>query len=315
MKLSVVICTYNGATYIADKLKSILNQTRHIDEIVVSDDGSTDNTIETVKNVFKEECFDNYRIIINKPGKGVANNFLSALKIATGEYVFLCDQDDIWDKEKVDIFEQYIKSNHGMAYFSDGDLIDSDGNKLSGTLWEAIPFSLTMLKNQNIFSLMLNRSIVTGSAMAVSRELIAQCKLNCIPEGWIHDDFLGFIAATENSIYPIDKRLYCYRQHGNNIVGAEKLSLAQKMNKWFNSIGRMSSERTRRYKKYSSIAPYCNEIYKSELKSCIAFWKNMCMLNNASTGDAIKIIFKNREGYMKYYTGLRGQVKDLLSCL
>ena len=104
--ISVCIATYNGERYIGEQIKSILNQLNSSDEIIVSDDGSKDKTIDVVKS------FDDKRIrIIDGPRKGSPiSNFENALKAAKGEYIFTADQDDVWTDDKVRTCMRYLQS-------------------------------------------------------------------------------------------------------------------------------------------------------------------------------------------------------------
>ena len=127
--ISVAIATYNGEKYIEEQLKSILSQLNIDDEIIISDDGSTDNTINIINSM------NDKRIkLIQGPKKGVKQNFANAISNCSGKYIFLSDQDDIWVNNKVDkvlnIFEnnKYDCITHN-CYVVNGDnseiIIDS----------------------------------------------------------------------------------------------------------------------------------------------------------------------------------------------
>lgn len=103
--LSVVVCTYNGANYLRQQLDSLFAQTLMPDEIVLHDDGSTDGTLEIAEE-YRQRAFRlsglDFRIISNKGPHGVNGNFFGALSAARGEYIAICDQDDIWEPTKLD---------------------------------------------------------------------------------------------------------------------------------------------------------------------------------------------------------------------
>ena len=113
MKCSICLATYNGEKYIQELLNSILCQIDINDEIIVSDDYSTDNTLTIIRS------FNDFRIKIfmNQGKRGVVNNFGNALKYASGDYIFLCDQDDVWFSNKKNIC---------ISYLDDADLIVTD---------------------------------------------------------------------------------------------------------------------------------------------------------------------------------------------
>ena len=120
VKISVCIATYNGEKYIRDQLESILSQLDFCDEIVVSDDHSSDKTIAIIKS-FND---DRIRVIYNSGQKGYTSNFENALKHAKGEYIFLSDQDDIWLKGKVDKCMEYLQDYDFVV--SDAVIVNQD---------------------------------------------------------------------------------------------------------------------------------------------------------------------------------------------
>ena len=101
MKISCVIATYNGEKYIAEQLESLFYQTRQFEEVLIFDDCSTDLTVKIVKQFIREKHLNNWFISVNEINKGFSKNFFEGLQKATGDFIFLCDQDDIWYKDKV----------------------------------------------------------------------------------------------------------------------------------------------------------------------------------------------------------------------
>lgn len=99
MTVSVVLCTYNGAKYLAAQIDSIISQTYPVDEIVVQDDGSTDETMEILRHY--SGLHPNIKVYQNEMTLGVNNSFLSATERASGDYISWCDQDDIWHPDKI----------------------------------------------------------------------------------------------------------------------------------------------------------------------------------------------------------------------
>ena len=108
MKISVVMATYNGEKYITEQLDTIRNQTRKIDELVVCDDRSKDNTVSVVKAYIKEHNLeDAWAIHVNERNLGYANNFHRATLMATGDLIFFSDQDDLWREDKIEIMANH----------------------------------------------------------------------------------------------------------------------------------------------------------------------------------------------------------------
>ena len=103
MRTSVVMATYNGEKYLKEQLDSIFCQTKPVDEVIICDDGSKDGTIEIIEKYITEKNLNlSWKLIKNKKNLGYADNFHQGLALATGEYIFFADQDDVWCEDKVE---------------------------------------------------------------------------------------------------------------------------------------------------------------------------------------------------------------------
>ena len=125
MKISVCIATYNGEKYIKEQLSSILSQLEENDEVIISDDSSTDNTIQIVEN-FKDKRI---RIFREQKFKSPIYNFENAISKATGDIIFLSDQDDIWHKAKVHKIKQYLSNEDITCIVTNASIIDEEGKE------------------------------------------------------------------------------------------------------------------------------------------------------------------------------------------
>jgi glycosyltransferase involved in cell wall biosynthesis len=159
MKISVCMATYNGEKYIKEQLDSILNQISQNDEIIISDDNSTDNTIEILKSYNDKRI----KIYLNNKDKGYTKNFENALEKVSGDVIFLCDQDDIWVNNKIE---------KTLVYFKDYDFIISDNkvvNKDLNTIYES-HFNVCNTKKGFFNNLLLPRYV--GACMAFKKEVL-----------------------------------------------------------------------------------------------------------------------------------------------
>lgn len=130
MKISVILAMYNGEKYIIDQLDSILNQTRLPDEVLISDDKSTDKSVETVRGFIKQNGLDNWKLIENNKNVGWRSNFSNLIEQSSGEIVFLSDQDDIWDHDKLRLMEQAFQvSPQAEVIVSDYVPLASDSDR------------------------------------------------------------------------------------------------------------------------------------------------------------------------------------------
>jgi glycosyltransferase involved in cell wall biosynthesis len=127
------MCTYNGAEFLPAQLESIFRQTRPADEIVVCDDGSTDETRSLIPEsvVFHE----------NEKNLGTVKNFEKAIGLCTGDVVVLSDQDDVWRQDKLQLIEEAFSRNPNVGLvFSDADVVDEQLNPLGRRMWDEVGF-------------------------------------------------------------------------------------------------------------------------------------------------------------------------------
>ncbi|MDR3129903.1 MAG: glycosyltransferase [Tannerellaceae bacterium] len=128
-KVSVVMCTYNGAKYLREQLESIIRQTYPIYEIIIQDDCSTDNTFEILKEYSKK--YSHISISVNQQTIGINGNFFSAMNRATGDYIAISDQDDIWESHKIEkqiasIGDNWLSFHFSKPFSEDGSVVYFD---------------------------------------------------------------------------------------------------------------------------------------------------------------------------------------------
>lgn len=112
MKISVIIATYNGAKFIEEQFDSILAQSVQPDEVIITDDGSKDNTREIVQQYIDDHGLNAvWHLLINERNKGYAKNFLDGAMNTTGDIIFFCDQDDIWTNDRIKKMSDVMDSN------------------------------------------------------------------------------------------------------------------------------------------------------------------------------------------------------------
>ncbi|MEA2020071.1 MAG: glycosyltransferase family 2 protein [Campylobacterota bacterium] len=202
MKISVCIATYNGERYIKEQLDSILDQLEVNDEVVISDDSSTDNTIEIIKsyNDIKIRLFENQKF------KSPIYNFENALKQANGDIIILSDQDDIWKPNKIETIKMYMKEYD--LVLSDADIIDENGKSLNESFYKLNGSKSGLVKN-------IVKNSYLGCTMAFNRKILGK-SLPFPKDIPMHDWWIGLIAEMYGKTYFIEDRLISYRRHGNN---------------------------------------------------------------------------------------------------
>ncbi|MCD8338562.1 MAG: glycosyltransferase family 2 protein [Lachnospiraceae bacterium] len=248
MKLSVAMCTHNGAEYIRDQLDSILSQALPISEIVICDDDSEDDTLGIIEEYKTDYQDTDWKIYRNRPALGVTSNFEKAISLCTGDIIFTSDQDDVWYEKKVSRMIQAFEENpKAVLVFCNADVTEADTTMIRGEFWKTIPFDETQ-RNKfltgDVYDVLRRHNVVTGAMMAMKRDFALQC-MPFPKGGMLHDDWLALCAPVYGGIVPVDERLIAYRQHGNNEVGAglyqhavRWLKNARKRKPWAHAVER-----------------------------------------------------------------------------
>src|ERR1044072_5504930 len=140
MKISVAMCTYNGAEFLPAQLHSIIAQSRPPDEIIICDDGSTDDT-QDLLNKFAAESPVPINLYFNDHNLGSVKNFERAIWLCSGDVIALSDQDDVWRSGKLLLFETVLNSSPSAGIvFSDAAIVDEKLNPLHRRMWEEVGF-------------------------------------------------------------------------------------------------------------------------------------------------------------------------------
>lgn len=227
---SVALCTFNGAEYVEEQLRSIVGQTARPGEIVVSDDGSVDGTAPLVRGLLEASGIS-YRVIENAKALGVTKNFEQAVLAATGDIVVLCDQDDIWHPQRLERALAAFDARPDLTlFFSDARMVDAAGTPLGYSLFDALEISAVdrqAIHTDNAFSTLLRRNVATGATMAFRRSLLEVAAP--FPVEWVHDEWLTVLAAAVGQVDLLEEPLIDYRQHGGNQIGAREPSLGHKI--------------------------------------------------------------------------------------
>lgn len=232
LKVSVVLCTYNGEAYLGEQLDSLLAQTRLPDEVVLGDDGSADSTIAMLESfmVRAQSKGVSTRLIRQSVNQGFVENFSRTLRLASGDLLFLCDQDDLWSSEKLALMEQRFVDDPDLLLLStDARLVDAQGADLGLSLFNALELralELRQLHEGKGFDVLLCRSLATGATVGMRRALIDDALP--VGDGWIHDEWLAIVASSLGKVDVLEQQLIDYRQHGRNQVGMRKRGLRDK---------------------------------------------------------------------------------------
>jgi glycosyltransferase involved in cell wall biosynthesis len=230
-RISVAMCTYNGARFLAQQLESIVAQTRLPDELVVCDDGSADESAEIVRKFAKKAPFP-VRLEVNEKNLGSSKNFEKAIGLCQGDLIALADQDDVWKPRKLGVLETVLENHPEVGYaFSDAEMIDASGRPTGQGLWASLRINaghINLLRGTNQFPILLGRATVTGATMAFRASL--KSTLLPISCHLVHDYWIAAVASGIGAFgIPIDEKLIQYRQHNGQQIGPGSKSLIEKV--------------------------------------------------------------------------------------
>lgn len=221
--ISVAMCTYNGARFLPEQLESIAGQTLPIDELVVTDDGSTDRTRE-VLHEFAQKVPFKVSVCVNEQNLGSTKNFEKCLGLCSGDIIFLCDQDDVWHPNKVADQVAYFTANpYQDAVFSNATIINEQSQRVEGTIWDEVQFTdrlQSRWRNGNAHEILFGGYVVTGATLAIRREALDRLVPfpTEVPQ-LIHDAWIALVLSLEDKIGFVEDPLLSYRVHQTQQVG------------------------------------------------------------------------------------------------
>jgi glycosyltransferase involved in cell wall biosynthesis len=254
------MATYNGAKHIQEQLDSFLEQTRIPDELVVCDDGSTDDTLDILERFHVKAPFD-VKIYRNEINLGFTKNFEQALLKCSGDLLFLSDQDDLWFNNKLSEVERVFLANATkLLVVSDGNLVDENLN------WHGVTALSQVLSGYGS-----SDALVVGALTAMRKEYLSFALP--VPEGLVgHDIWLHNLARHLDTRFIIDHSLQSIRRHSSNTSN------------WVAS----SVTKINRY-----------DVFKSQLKTVVSDGYEDRILINQSTSERLYLISEKVDYFSK----------------
>lgn len=230
MRISVAMCTYNGADFLPAQLASIAEQTVRPDELIICDDASTDKT-RAVLESFARTSRVPVSLYFSDENVGFIKNFERAIDLCTGDVIALSDQDDVWHSDKLQRIEQSFKDNPAAGLvFSDAELVDRNLKPLGQRIWNAVGFDThkqKLLREGRSLDVLVNGWTVTGATMAFRADYVKLALPIPTNIAMIHDGWIALIVAAVADVVFIEEPLIEYRQHERQQVGAPKRSAGQ----------------------------------------------------------------------------------------
>lgn len=293
MRKSVAMATYNGAEYIVEQLESIRTQTVPVDEVIICDDCSKDNTVEIVRKYIDENGLnESWHIEVNEKNKGYASNFIGAVRKTTGDLIFLCDQDDIWVQDRVEVMTNIMEKQQDICLLcSEFESFVSSPDAPEVPSWEKKQFrrdnTLEHLpfKAHNIF---IN---CQGCSMCIRKEFWEKVR-NEWYEGWAHDEFVWRMALCLDGLYVYHGVTLKRRLHSNNVT-MHKMRDLQKRIRFLEDL-KKSHEATLTFAKK---LPMSEKDYRLLERNIIASQLRIELLRDKKIFHTIPLFFKYFDCY------------------
>lgn len=299
--ISLVMSTYNGSKYLIEQLESIRLQTRVIDEVIISDDCSTDDTFQILKDYVEKYNLLNWNVIKNEENKGWRRNFQELIKMTNGDIVFPCDQDDIWELDKVSNMTRIMEQNPNIKLLASNYTPFYEKNAQTIKLRKDEKLndgSVCRLDNDRGFFNIMR----PGCVYSFRRELIQYMDEYCSLDDE-HDAFLWRIANVLGSVYIYNKSTIQFRRHLKNASRKERVTLTSRQKKILNY-----DKKIERLENFSR-----NHLLDIESKSFerIEKYRNWIDLRKSLTKNRSLRTYVKLFKYRKCYYSLKTYIADL----
>jgi len=281
--VSVALCTYNGEKFISQQLDSILGQTYRNLELVIVDDCSTDDTFYIISSYAQKD--DRIKSFKNEVNLGYNKNFERAIKLTTGEFIAISDQDDIWLPHKI----ESLLNNIGDSWliFSNSSLMDDKGADKQGEILLGHNPAIDGYKG------LLLANFITGHTTLFKREFVNY--FLPIPSIGFYDWWMGFVALYYQKITFLNEVLTQYRIHDDSVI-QKRLNPGKVKTEENNTINEMLSA----FLKYEHLH-HTDKLFISRLKD--AFNKR---LKGKSSFPLIKMVYKHYDELFPYHKKRKG---------
>lgn len=240
--IDILLSTYNGEKYIKEQLDSIISQTNINWQLKIRDDGSTDKTIEIIEGYI--QVYSN-KIILCKDDNGRLGSTLSfskLLELSSSKYIMLCDQDDVWLNNKIEITLNgmlEMENRYGdipLMVFTDLREVDQELNLISESFIKSQKLDPTIINNATKLASM---NVVAGCTTMINKKAI-QYILPIYSKYVTHDQWIAINIAKFGKIKYLDVATILYRQHSNNVLGAYKIGISYFFNKIMQPIKQLN---------------------------------------------------------------------------
>lgn len=288
-KITILLSSFNGEKYIKEQIDSLLRQTYKNISILVRDDGSTDNTLNILREYEKKGLLKWYNGKNLKP----ANSFMDLIcKAPKSDFYAFCDQDDVWLDDKIEIAIDKLKkldSNLPLLYYGTPRIVDK--NLVEIKRLSCINDSMTSFRE------MLIETNATGCTMVFNKTLLELLKSKKPKFILMHDDWIYRVCLATNGLVVHDDDVHIlYRQHNDNVVGTSS-TIYGKLKKKIKDLKKMKNIR---YNVIKTLYECYNELMNDEnLKLC-----SLILNYQKKISIKFKIIFNSKIKSKYFYRNL-----------
>jgi glycosyltransferase involved in cell wall biosynthesis len=330
LRVSVAMCTFNGAEYIGMQLRSILHQTYPVCQIVICDDGSDDRTIDIVHRTLQNAAMS--FIVIENPSRlGTSANFEQAIGLCTGDLIALADQDDLWFPNKIEVITSAFRDKPYIGgIFTDAVIIDEASQSLKITLWKRYRITKSIrhqLRSGDFVSVLLKRPVITGATLVFRASLIPQ--LLPVPTPWLHDAWLAWKISLHSHLSPLEshEQMMAYRCHRSQQIGLppDLVERIRNVLRWLHegSSGAAKARVAREYRNQVIELGLLNEPSGKDLSAVsslflaimekVAFCRLMTMALTESRVRRFPSVISSWRQYLRFTpSGAHSLIRDLL---
>lgn len=221
-KIDILLATYNGEKFVKEQIESILNQTYENFNLIISDDASTDNTLNILEEYEKKDT--RIKVFKKEKNEGLIDNFEFLLKNVTSDYFMFSDQDDIWKKDKIEKSINKLKEESSGLVYTDLEIVDEKLNVIYPSYWKYKQIYKKIIKYNNFEALYLNNFVTGCTILAKSKYIKDILPLPRNSKFVLHDYWTALIISAKDKISYVEEPTIQYRQHKNNRVGSSRKS-------------------------------------------------------------------------------------------
>ena len=227
---SVIISTYNGALYLIQQLDSIRNQSTIPDEVIIRDDNSNDDTVKVLREYIDTYGL-NWKLVVEGENKGYYRSFIDLAYLSSSDLVFFCDQDDIWETDKIEVILDFFETHSdALAVSCNIQCIDKENAPIRNHQY----FNVSTVSSIGLGSILYTSNIL-GCTLGFKRSLLEMIDRTSLKaDQGSHDTLISMLAACKNGLYKIPYVGVNYRIHGNNNSMKSDLSRKERIFKIYN---------------------------------------------------------------------------------